>query len=374
MSNFRIPYSIPSLPKESGTSLLNAFSNVEISGSGTEVSALEVNVGKSICVDHSLAVSNGSAALRLAYMTLGLRPGAKVMLPGWGFHVAANIAFSMGAQVEFVDVSSETWCADYSSVDLTSYGENDFLVLIHTLGNCSDVDLLDFKDEQRKFSIIEDSAEALFSKITNRYLGTLFDIGTFSMHAAKTITTGEGGFIVTNDKSVYEKAKLIRSHGVVGTNYYVHTLAGDNFRLSNLLAALANPQFEAKDQIVLRRKSVYKEYIQNLDSLPAECFIKPTDSAGFFPWGFGLRIKEGEFRRSSAEIRKHLLTRGIDSRPGFSSATKLPYFEPSMVVDNSTLRNSDQLSNEVILLPHYETLKATEIAEICELILENFVV
>ena len=251
MSNFRIPYSIPSLPKESGTSLLNAFSNVEISGSGTEVSALEVNVGKSICVDHSLAVSNGSAALRLAYMTLGLRPGAKVMLPGWGFHVAANIAFSMGAQVEFVDVSSETWCADYSSVDLTGYGENDFLVLIHTLGNCSDVDFL--------------------------------------------------------------------------------------------------------------------------DSLPAECFIKPTDSAGFFPWGFGLRIKEGEFRRSSAEIRKHLLTRGIDSRPGFSSATKLPYFDPSMVVDNSTLRNSDQLSNEVILLPHYETLKATEIAEICELILENFV-
>jgi perosamine synthetase len=373
MTSFRVPYSVPNIPISSVDSLIHSLKRVEISGAGGEINKLENIVRESIQVENCLAVSNGSAALRLAFMTLGLRPGSKVLLPGWGFHVAANIATSMGANVEFVDVSLESWCADYTFTDLDEYGPTDFVVLIHTLGNCSNLTFMENIKQDRQYSIIEDSAEALFSMLRGEYLGTLFDIGTFSMHAAKTVTSGEGGFIVTNNRKLYDIAKLVRSHGVVGTNYYIHTLVGDNFRLSNLLAALANPQFELKKEIIARRNEVYSQYMQNLNSLPVECFITPTDKTGFFPWGFGLRIKEGVFNKNAIELRQILAANGIDSRPGFSSASQLPYFRESMIAKNNTLKNSDTLSREVLLLPHYESLTSIEIVEICELIKANLI-
>ena len=369
MKDFSIPYAIPFLPSKSGARLIEAFQNIEISGGGPEIDRLEENVRNSLNAEYSLAVSNGSAALRLAFMALGLGPDSKVLLPGWGFHVAANIAYSMGATLEFVDVDLDTWCADYGSVNQERYGENDFFVLIHTLGNTSDLGPLEEWNDKRKYSIIEDSAEALFSKFKDRYLGTIFDVGTFSMHAAKTITTGEGGFLVAKNSQVFEKAKLIRSHGVIGREFYVHTLAGDNFRLSNLLAAVANPQFELKENIIHRRNEIYQRYLACLDELSPESFIQPTDPQGFFPWGFGLRIGK-EFSKNSIEIRDFLGTHGIDTRPGFSSASQLPYFKPSMVAEGGTLANSDQLRREVILLPHYPSMTNNEVEQVCELILK----
>jgi perosamine synthetase len=326
---------------------------------------MESSLSKLLDVDFGFAVSNGSAAIRMALLALGFRPGMRVILPGWGFHVAANIAYAMGAKIEFRDVDPDTWCMNLDGV-LESIGETEdvFLVLIHTLGNTSNLELLEKQSRYSGLRIIEDSAEAMFSKFHGKNLGTFFDAGTYSFHAAKTITTGEGGFVTVNSTELATKCRLIRSHGMKSEKPYFHEIAGDNFRLSNLLAAIAIGQINEVEIIWNKRMKVYSNYLNELSGIAEDSFIRPSDPTGFFPWGFGLRLgsKRNLVARQLAEL-------GIETRPGFSSASQLPYIGEALVADNGVLGHSNKLSQEVLLLPHYPDLTDENITEICEIIL-----
>ena len=365
MSNpIRIPYSIPHLDKSTEEHLLKTFRSTQISGSGAAIDMLESQIAKRLRVKKALAVSNGSAALRLAFMSLGLKAGMRVILPGWGFHVAANIALSMGANVEFWDVESTNWCMDLKGItESLNPDEETFIVLIHTLGSTSQLDLLDELTSNPRVHIIEDAAEALFSDCKGQSLGTIFDFGTFSFHAAKTITTGEGGIIVAKDEEVLKRAALLRSHGMTPAKPYFHELPGDNLRLSNLLASIALSQLEDLESIKFKRSEIYKTYLSELSSLPDDSFIKPTDPEGFFPWGFGLRV--GPHRE---RIQGLLLENGIDSRPGFTATSEIPHFKKAEMYPKGNITNSETLAKEVILLPHYPALKPESVKEIAQIV------
>jgi perosamine synthetase len=294
----------------------------------------------------------------------------KVVLPGWGFHVAANIAYSMGAKLEFRDVGIKSWCMDPDdNQDLMSTDEESILVLIHTLGNFGRMgSFKDFKSARNLF-IVEDSAEALFSESYGKPLGTIFDVGTYSFHAAKTITSGEGGLFVASEAEDYERALLIRSHGMTPDRPYFHQIAGDNYRLSNLLAALLVGQIKKIDEIIFERNRVYKSYLRELNDFPPESFIQPTDLKGFFPWGFGFRIPS-ESIIPTAQIREKMKLRGIDTRPGFTSAAELPYFDKNMLAKGMELDNSESLAKQVILLPHYPNMTDEDVFKVCDSLIE----
>jgi perosamine synthetase len=344
--------------------VLDTFRSTRISGSGAAIDSLEESLENALGAKFCFAVSNGSAAIRMALLALGFRPGMRVILPGWGFHVAANIAFSMGAKIEFRDVDPDTWCMNLEGI-LESIGsaEDVFLVLVHTLGNTSDLDFLQNASEYSGLRIIEDAAEAMFSKFRDKSLGTIFDAGTFSFHAAKTITTGEGGLVAVNSPELADTCQLIRSHGMTSERPYFHQLAGDNFRLSNLLATVAIGQLQEIEHICQLRNDVYASYLRNLSFLEASSFLKPLDLSGFFPWGFGIKLG-----RDREKVVVALANAGIETRPGFTSASQLPYFEEEWVRGDLGLVNSDSLSSEVLLLPHYPRLSEESIQEICQII------
>jgi perosamine synthetase len=365
MNSFRIPYSIPHLDKSTEKHLLETFYSTQISGSGQALTKLESAISQLLGAEKALAVSNGSAAIRLAFMSLGLKAGMRVILPGWGFHVAANIALSMGAKVEFWDVDLGTWCMDVSGIaESIKEDEETFIVLIHTLGNASDLEYLKEISNSPKVHIIEDAAEALFSKYKSQSLGTIFDFGTFSFHAAKTITTGEGGIIVAKDDEILNRATLLRSHGMTNKRPYFHELPGDNLRLSNLLASIALSQIEDIETIKSRRNEIYRDYLNELETLPSSSFIAPVDPGGFFPWGFGLRVGENRKR-----IQNTLGEWGIDSRPGFTSSSEIPHFMNFEMYPQGPITNSELLANEVILLPHYPSLTSENVKEISQIVL-----
>lgn len=363
----RVPYSIPYLPERTEADVTETFRSTRISGSGTAIDFLENSLKKSLGAKYCFAVSNGSAAIRMALLALGFRPGMRVILPGWGFHVAANIAYGMGAQIEFRDVDSDTWCMNLDGI-LDSIGQNEdvFLILVHTLGNSSNLDLLNSADKYPGLRIIEDSAEAMFSNYRGKSLGTHFHAGTYSFHAAKTITTGEGGMVSVNSTELAKTCQLIRSHGMTAARPYFHEIAGDNFRLSNLLASVAIGQLHEIKSICQMRSEVFASYLRGLSTMDTNNFIKPTDPEGFFPWGFGLKLGNEKKRISSA-----LTAAGIETRPGFTSASELPYFNPDQVKGGKTLINSNLLSTEVLLLPHYPQLREESIMEICAIILRE---
>lgn len=364
------PYSVPYFPDGTSEDLLSTFDSTYVSGFGESLDKFERLLSNKLGSPNLLSVSNGSAALRLAFLTLGFKPGDTVIVPAWGFHVAANISYSMGANVRFLDVSEETWCSDLALLGRSQLNDKSigggFLVLIHTLGNCSNLDELS-DNTLIRYSIIEDAAEALFSKYKDRHLGTLYDVGTFSFHAAKTIATGEGGLVHVKDNQLLDRARLYRSHGMNPGRPYFHQVAGDNLRMSNLLAALGIKQLENVDFIINRRKSIYTRYRNNLSTLAPKSFLKETDSEGFFPWGFGLRILES-YGVSRRVVSERLLKFGIETRPGFSSAGSLPYERILGLNGEKAFPIAEMLSKEVLLLPHYPSLSDQKVDQICEII------
>ena len=364
-NSHEIPYSIPHLSGQTRSDLIQTFDSGIISGSGPAVSEVESSLAAKLNVKQCLAVSNGSAAIRLAFQVGNLRPGMKVVLPGWGFHVAANIAHSMGAILEFRDVAEDSWCLEIdSNKDLLNFEETSILVLIHTLGNFGKMEAAnDFKSSDNLF-IIEDSAEALFSHANKRALGTIFDAGTYSFHAAKTITSGEGGLFVASEPKDLDTARLIRNHGMTADRPYFHHVAGDNLRLSNLLASLLLDQIRVIDTIIQDRTKVYETYLNELKVFSSDNFIQPTDRGGFFPWGFGFRVPSS-CKLSITEVRKSMKLMGVDTRPGFTSATELPYFDKKMIPKGMNLDISRILSEKVILLPHYPTMTPEDVARVC---------
>lgn len=370
-STIQVPYSIPFIPTKTKIDLNQAFDDGAISGSGYFVSEIERRLSELLGVTKSISVSNGSAAIRLAFQIANLKPGMKVILPGWGFHVAANVAYSMGADIEFRDVSMDSWCLELDeNLDLLSQESKAILVLIQTLGNFGKMKTEDDFRKNDNLFIIEDAAEALFSKKNGKSLGTLFDLGTYSFHAAKTITTGEGGLVVTSDEIKDSRGRLIRNQGMRPERPYYHEVAGDNYRLSNLLASLLVQQLNEIEVIIEKRKHVYQTYIENLYELPESSFIRQTDPVGFFPWGFGFRIPL-DSKCTQNQLRSALRNRGVDTRPGFTSASELPYFKELRNSSASNLLNSDLLSSSVVLLPHYPNLSDESIHLITQTILSE---
>lgn len=361
-----IPYAKPYFPTTTAELLLEVFKRGQVSGSGSSLEKFESEIGALLGSKKVLGVSNGSAALRLAFQALNLQPGRRVVLPSWGFHVAANVAFSMGAQIEFRDVDEDSWCLELDTLqDLINLDEEIVIVLIHTLGNSTSVRVADKFRAKNSIKIIEDSAEAFLSKVNEFQLGTIFDIGTYSMHAAKTITTGEGGFVSINDKQLIEKCTLLRNHGMDPNNPYVHLFPGDNFRISNLLAALAIPQLEIIDKICAERMRVYRRYQEFLCDLATVSFLAETDPQGFFPWGVCARFK-GVNNGFIAGLRAYLLGLGVDTRPSFTSAENLPYYSKTVNARVGSLGNANLLAKESLLLPQYVELSDEEIGFICK--------
>lgn len=363
-----IPYARPYFPEGTSRVLNEAFESTFISGTGSAIIDFENKISELIDVRHTIAVNNGTAALRLVYQNIGVNRETDVILPGWGFHAAANVAYNFGANLKFVDIDPKSWCIDGKFIDeISDTKRKTIVVLIHTLGNSIDLELIEPLAQNPNISLVEDAAEALMSRYRGRYLGTIFDFGTFSMHAAKTITTGEGGFVVTNNQERARRLKSERSQGMVPTRPYLHEFSGENFRLSNLLAAIALPQLEEIEWIVEQRKTIYESYKEKLPESHFE-FLAPTDHKGFVPWGVCVRIIDSNEEQIN-QLQDYLCSRGIETRLGFTSASQLPYFKQEMLIAGNSLKNAITLASQTILLPHYIGLRDDQVSQICQAII-----
>ena len=146
---------------------------------------------------------------------------------------------------------------------------------------------------------------------------------------------------------------------------YFHEVAGDNLRMSNLLASVGIGQMVEIEYIKKIRLKIYERYVENLRQLDPACFIVPTDAEGFFPWGVGIRIID-KYRATRDEIVEALQSIGVETRPGFSSASSLPY---SNEFPSNHFPVADLLAEQVLLLPHYPELTFESVDQICQIIL-----
>jgi perosamine synthetase len=213
--------------------------------------------------------------------------------------------------------------------------------------------------DARGITIVEDAAESFGSKYDGRASGTWGRLGSFSFQATKTVTTGEGAMVVTEDEDLRNLMALYRSHGMRDRRYW-HYVAGHNFRLTNLQAAIGCAQLERFADICRERKRVHQTYKTELACIAG---VTPQHFEGAVDpvlWAIAVRIDEGAFPQGRDQLIAQLLEQGIETRPGFYAASEMPLYE------TGSLPVCENIARNVISLPTYPTLTDETIAFICE--------
>ena len=339
-----------------------ALKSTWISG-GPYVERFEKEFGKAIKAPHVITTSNGTTALYLAVLGLGIGPGDEVILPGFTFAAIANMVIAVGATPVFCDIDPHTWCIDPVSAEKAVTKKTKAICAVHLYGNVCDMDALAVVCRRHQLFLIEDAAEAALSRYQGRYAGTLSDVGCFSFQATKTIAMGEGGCVVVRNKELYTRMKIIRNHGMDRKRYYWHTAIGHNFRLPNLQAAIGCAQLEKIDDIIARRIKLHRAYKKRLDGIPGVIAQKFNDNVDAVLWVVALKIDPKVWGSSRDQLMAQLLKAGIETRPGFYPLQAMPLYKKFV---RRQLPVASDVGANVLSLPSFPQLTEKQIVWICD--------
>jgi perosamine synthetase len=351
-----IPWAKPDLWGNEGKYIAEALESTWISG-GPFVEKFESGFAEFSGVRHALATSNGTTAIHLAYLGLGLGAGDEIIVPGFAFMAAANMALNIGAQPVFADVDPDTWCMTAESIEKCITKQTKAIVPIHTYGNVCDMDPILALGKKYGIPVIEDTAEAFTSRYKGKLAGTMSTIGTYSFQATKIITTGEGGMVTTDDDDLRDRMVMHRSHGMLRKTYYWHEVPGQNFRLTNLQAAMGVAQMEKLDAIIAGRIRVCRKYIELLSGL--DCFALQvfTPDVDALPWAVAMKLDPNAFPQGRDTVLQQMRDRHVETRPGFYAASLMKHIYPGAGI----IPVSEAISKQVISLPTFPTLKDDQI-------------
>lgn len=358
-----IPWARPTLLGGEELLVLDALRSSWISG-GPYVDRLEQEVAVRMGIGHAVAVSNGTTALELALRALNLETGAEVIVPGFTFVAAANMVLSLGLTPLYADVKPDTWLLDPAEIHRLRTPRTKAVIPVHLYGNVADMDAIMVAASERGLEVVEDAAEAAFSRHRGRCAGTIGRVGTFSFHATKTITTGEGGMVVTADDALAARCRTLRDHGMRKDKRYWHDVVGYNFRLTNLQAAIGCGQLEALDRIISERRAIHDGYKARLSSVAGISLQHFDEHVEPVVWVTVVQLEDGHdldaVRARRDRIMAGMADDGIETRPGFYDLSLLPpYGCPPLPV-------ARRVSASTIALPTFVGLRSDDIDRICD--------
>ena len=341
--------------------LLEAIQSKWVSG-GEFVEKLEASLENIYIGSRAFSVTNGTSALQLAYQLMGVKPGDEVIVPGFCFQAASNVLIQLGAVPVFCDVDSKTWNQTLQNIKESKTRRSVGVVVVHNYGRATEIqEICDWARENGLWTI-EDCAEAWFTKYKTRFVGQYGDVATFSMHATKTIACGEGGVVMVNSNVLVEKIKLLRSHGLNrNKTHYLHEIPGNNYRLSNLLCAVAFAQVERHQEILVRQKAkndAYKNLFRNHWGVEAQ---SPISAASDNLWAYAVKVHTELLTLTRDEIIKELKNNGVEARPGFYPASALSY---NLDYIKNELNVCQSLAKEIIVLPCASNLTEKDVATV----------
>ena len=252
----KIAINIPILGKEEITAVTSILRNGDLTSASTQggkhVQAFEKSVSSFVKSKYTIAVNSGTAALQAALYTLNLKKGDEVLIPSFTFVATANAIVSTGAKPVFVDILKENYTIDPDDLQKKITKKTRAIIPVHLYGNVANVERLSEIAKKYNLPIIEDSAQSLGSTYKRKHTGTFFEMGCFSMYPAKVMTSGEGGFVVTNNKKFRDKLLMLRNHGMI--HGYDTRIFGLNLRLPEISAAIATIQIKKLPNFLKSRK------------------------------------------------------------------------------------------------------------------------
>lgn len=332
---------------------------------GPEIEKFERKISEYIGTKYAVSFNSGTSALHAALLAYNIKQGDEVIVPSFTFIATANAPLFVGAKPVFADIEEKTFGLDPKDVKEKITKKTKAIIPIH-YGGCPCL-IKELKEiaEDYNLTLIGDAAESFGAKIGKKIVGTFGDSTLLSFCANKIITTGEGGCIVTDSKDIYEKLKLIRSHGRLETqNYFSSTeymdyvALGYNFRMSNITAALGIAQIKKIDEITKIRREKAEYMTKKLSGIKEIITPKPPRDYSHVYQMYTIRIKKRKKIRDS--LMKYLTQKGIMTKIYFEPV-HLTHFYRKKLGYKCKLPVTEKLSKQVLTLPMYPALTKNEI-------------
>lgn len=383
-----VPLSIPNFEGNERKYVDDAIEQGWVSTGGAYINKLEKSLAQFLHTDNVAACQSGTAALHLAMVEAGVKPGDVVLVPPLTFIAAVNPVKYQFATPVFIDCD-DSFCMDATKLQDFCQHECSFdgtqltykgspvkaVVIVHVFGNMADMTAIMSIAHMYNLKVIEDATEALGTKymdgpLAGKYAGTIGDFGCYSFNGNKIITTGGGGAITANDTKVVDHIRYLSTQAKDDVHYYIHNEVGYNYRMTNLQAALGVAQLEELPEFIRRKQRNYKLYCQLFDGFELGHMIGFRSDIDSNMWFYSLEINRDKVKATMKEIITKLEEKGVQTRaiwglineqmPYIHEATykleKAPYYAERIL----NIPSSTQITEEEI---HYVAKNIKKVLE-----------
>ena len=362
-----IPVSKPALWGNEKRYINDCVDSSWVSSAGKYITQFE-DLNAQFCnTGHAVAVTNGTAALHVALVALGIGPGDEVIVPGLTFVASVNAVLYSGATPLLADVESSSWTIQIDGCEELLNERTKAIMAVHLYGQPCDMDKVNAFARKHCLLVIEDWAEAHGAEYSEKRVGSFGLISCSSFYGNKIVTCGEGGICLTNDPELFNKLRVLRDHGMNKDKRFWHGVVGFNYRMTNLQAAIGCAQMEKIDQILAKRAAISETYDTKLGRDRLITLQEKIPGRKKVSWLYPILIDTEHVGKDIRQVQIELAEKNIDSRPFFYSLNQMP---PYQQLRSQSLVNAKTISNRGLCLPSFPDLSKEQIEYICDSLLK----
>ncbi len=363
----RIPVAGPWITDKEVRYVADAARNAWYDKAGVYHQRFEQALADYLGVRHAVSLPSCTSAIHLALRALGVGPGDEVIVPDVTWIASAAPVTYVGATTVFADIDPRTWCLAVDSFERCITPRTKAVIPVGLYGSVPDWPALRRIAGERGIAVIEDAAEAIGSEFRGCKAGSFGDVGVFSFHGSKTLTTGEGGMLVTDRDELLTRVLTLRDHGrPSGDKLFFNTEVAYKYKMSSLQAALGLAQLERVEELVARKRELFAWYCEELDGVSGVALnAEPAGTLNSY-WMITVVWSE-RFALSKEQAMERLGAAGVDSRPFFYPLSSLPAYAKSPQAEAARARNtaSYSVSPRALNLPSALSLTREQVRRAC---------
>ncbi|KAF0183745.1 MAG: DegT/DnrJ/EryC1/StrS family aminotransferase [Hyphomonadaceae bacterium] len=371
----RIPVAGPQITDAEVALVADAARNGWYENANAYINQFERLVADYCGVKHAIAVSHATSAIHLALETLGVTEGDEVIAPDITWIASVAPIYQTGADAVLVDMKEDTWCIDPAAIERAITPRTKAILGVDLYGSMCDWPAIEKIARERGIKVIEDAAEALGSSLDGRRAGAFGDISVLSFHGSKTVTTGEGGMLLTNDEALYRRALFLRDHGRTNVQgryqMFFNTEIAFKYKMSAMQAALGVGQMKRIDALIEHKRNTFEWYRKRLSGLNGVSInVEPPNVFNCF-W-MPTIVLDPSLGVTRNDIMEGLDARGVDSRPFFTPLTDMPAFAEHKAAQRFAKANvvGARIAPYAVNLPSSALTTEDDVDYVCAAILE----
>ncbi|MGH7718047.1 MAG: DegT/DnrJ/EryC1/StrS family aminotransferase [Gemmatimonadaceae bacterium] len=363
----RLPVSGPSITAKEISFVTDAVTNAWYGNANMYHERFEQAFAEYIGVRHALSLPSCTSAIHLSLLALGVGPGDEVIVPDVTWIASAAPISYVGATPVFADIDPDSWCIDVDSLEACMSPRTRAIIAVDLYGNMPDMAGVEAAASRHGVALVEDAAEAVGSEFRGRRAGSFGVSGVFSFHGSKTLTTGEGGMLVTDRTELLERALVLRDHGRrAGDKMFFNVEVGYKYKMSSMQAALGLAQLQRVEELVARKREIFQWYARELAEVPGLRLNSEAPGTKNSYWMVSAILDE-EYGLEKDELISLMAAEGIDCRPFFRPLSSLPAYEGLPGADRARAENevSYRVSPYGINLPSGLNMTPERVARVC---------